>query len=188
VGFETVAVLALGLAAFALAVVVLLARHVGGLRRAYDGLVAGEEPSSFAAALGRTNELSRAVHSEMQEMRSEVSAIRADLSDTLRHVAVVRYDAFGDMGGRLSFSAALLDDLGNGLVLTSINSRTETRTYAKGVQGGVGSSELSPEEQEAIAHAGRPRRSAGEASGRSASGRSASGRSVFGRSVSGRSA
>jgi hypothetical protein len=178
VGLETVAVLALGLAVFALVVVVLLARHVGGLRRAYDGLVAGEDPSTFAAALGRTNELSRAVHTEMQEMRSEVSTIRADLSDTLRHVAVVRYDAFGDMGGRLSFSAALLDDRGNGLVLTSINSRTETRTYAKGVQGGVGSSELSPEEQEAIAHAGRPRRPAGQASGRSASGRSVSGRSA----------
>ena len=170
-GFETVAVLALGLAAFALAVVVVLARHVGGLRRAYDGLVAGEQTGTFTAALSRTNELSRSVHAEMQEMRSEVSAMREDLSDALRHVAVVRYDAFGDMGGRLSFSAALLDDRGDGLVLTSINSRTETRTYAKGVQSGVGSSELSPEEEEAIAHAGRPRRSAGQASGRQASGR-----------------
>jgi hypothetical protein len=97
----------------------------------------------------------------MQEMRTEVSALRADLSGTLRHVAVVRYDAFGDMGGRLSFSAALLDDDGDGLVLTSINSRTETRTYAKGVQGGASSSELSPEEQEAIDEAVRPRRPAG---------------------------
>ena len=154
-GLETVAVLALGLAAFALAVAVALARHVGGLRRAYDALVADGQGSTFTAALGRTDELSRAVHSEMQELRSEVSAVRADLSGTLRHVAVIRYDAFGDMGGRLSFSAALLDEEGNGLVLTSINSRTETRTYAKGVRGGSGSSELSPEEHEAIAHATR---------------------------------
>jgi len=160
VGYDTVAVLALGLAAFALAVTVLLARHVGGLRRAYDGLVAGEDGSTFPAALGRTNALSRAVHTEMQDMRTEVASLRADLSGTLRHVAVVRYDAFGDMGGRLSFSAALLDDEGTGLVLTSINSRTETRTYAKGVQGGTSSSELSPEESEAIAHAARSRRPA----------------------------
>ena len=54
----------------------------------------------------------------------------------LRHVAVVRYDAFGDMGGRLSFSAALLDDQGDGLVLSSINGRSETRTYAKALVGG----------------------------------------------------
>ena len=167
-GYETVAVLALGLAAFALAVAVLLARHVGGLRRAYDGLVAGEDGSTFTAALGRTNSLSRAVRSELQETRTDVQALRADLSGTLRHVAVVRYDAFGGMGGRQSFSAALLDDEGNGLVLTSINSRTETRTYAKGVQGGAGSSELSPEEQEAIAEAVRPRGPARQSSGRPA--------------------
>ena len=48
-------------------------------------------------------------------------------------MAVVRYDAFGDLAGALSFSAALLDDAGNGLVLSSINGRSETRTYAKGV-------------------------------------------------------
>jgi HAMP domain-containing protein len=161
---ETVAVLALGLAVFALVVVVLLARHVGGLRRAYDGLVAGEPASSFSTALGRTNELSRAVHTELQDLRSEVTALGTDLTGTLRHVAVVRYDAFGDMGGRLSFSAALLDDAGDGLVLTSINSRTETRTYAKGVQGGTGSAELSPEEHEAIEQACLPRRRAHQSS------------------------
>src|SRR5688500_10205052 len=78
---------------------------------------------------------------------------RADLSDVIRHVAVVRYDAFPDMGGRLSFSAALLDDAGDGLVLTSINGRSETRTYAKGIKGGRSEHALSPEEEQAISHA-----------------------------------
>ena len=63
---------------------------------------------------------------------------------------VVRYDAFGDMGGRLSFSAALLDDSGDGLVLTSINGRSETRTYAKALAGLQSEHTLSPEEQQAI--------------------------------------
>ena len=65
----------------------------------------------------------------------------------------MRYDAFGDLAGALSFSAALLDDAGDGLVLTSINGRSETRTYAKGVAGGRSDAPLSPEEQEAIAEA-----------------------------------
>ncbi len=68
---------------------------------------------------------------------------------------MVRYDAFDDMGGRLSFSAALLDDAGDGLVLTSINARSETRTYAKGVKGGASDHSLSPEEQQAITYATR---------------------------------
>ena len=53
----------------------------------------------------------------------------------LRHLAVVRYDAFGDMGGHLSWSLALLDDAGDGVVLTSIHGRSEARTYAKNITG-----------------------------------------------------
>jgi len=71
----------------------------------------------------------------------------------LRHVGVVRYDAFGDMGGRLSFSAAVYDDDGNGLVISSINGRSETRTYAKVLTGLRSEQSLSPEEEQAIAQA-----------------------------------
>ena len=67
----------------------------------------------------------------------------------------MRYDAFGDMGGRLSFSAALFDDKGDGLVLSSINGRSETRTYAKALSGFTSDQRLSPEEQDAIAQARR---------------------------------
>jgi hypothetical protein len=81
--------------------------------------------------------------------------LRKDLASAIRHVVVVRYDAFGDMGGRLSFSAALLDDAGDGLVLTSIHGRTETRSYAKGVKGGTSEMMLSPEEEQAIGYAVR---------------------------------
>ena len=73
----------------------------------------------------------------------------------LRHVAVVRYDAFGDMGGRLSFSAALLDDHGDGLVISSINGRSETRTYAKPLLGHTSEHTLSPEELDAVEQARR---------------------------------
>jgi hypothetical protein len=75
------------------------------------------------------------------------------LRGTVRHVALVRYDAFEDVGGRLSFSCALLDDHGTGAVLTSINGRQETRVYAKPVTAGTSSYNLSTEEQEAIQQA-----------------------------------
>ncbi|MGH2829613.1 MAG: DUF4446 family protein [Actinomycetota bacterium] len=69
---------------------------------------------------------------------------------SLQNVGLVRFDAFEDMGGRLSFAAAMLDIEGNGLVLTSINGRTETRMYAKPVERGVSKYHLSDEEQLAI--------------------------------------
>ncbi|UUW91396.1 DUF4446 family protein [Nocardioides sp. WV_118_6] len=86
-------------------------------------------------------------------LRREVAALRAEAAGALRHLAVVRYDAFDEMGGRLSWSLALLDDAGDGVVLTSIRGRNEARTYAKSVAGWAGDQELSPEEAEAVAHA-----------------------------------
>jgi hypothetical protein len=71
----------------------------------------------------------------------------------MRHVAVVRYDAFADMGGRLSFSAALFDAQGDGLVISSINGRSETRTYAKALRAYESEQTLSPEEKQAITEA-----------------------------------
>ena len=83
-------------------------------------------------------------------LRGEVQALRGEVAEALRHLAVVRYDAFGDMGGHLSWSMALLDDGGNGIVLTSIHGRSEARTYAKNVTGWTCEQALSPEEDEAI--------------------------------------
>jgi hypothetical protein len=71
----------------------------------------------------------------------------------LQRFHLVRYDAFEDMGGRLSFSAALLDENGDGIVISSINGRTETRTYAKPIRNLTSDHNLSQEEGEAIAGA-----------------------------------
>jgi uncharacterized protein DUF4446 len=71
----------------------------------------------------------------------------------IQHVGVVRFDAFEDMGGRLSFSTALLDGHGDGVVITSINGRQDTRCYAKQVRGGTSIHNLSDEEEEAIREA-----------------------------------
>lgn len=68
----------------------------------------------------------------------------------LRDVAIVRYDALNEMAGQLSFSLALLNSTGDGIVISSINGRAETRTYAKPVVAGKGEQELSPEEAQAV--------------------------------------
>jgi len=75
------------------------------------------------------------------------------LRSAVRHLGLVRFDAFEDMGGRLSFSAALLDDNGDGIVITSINGRQDTRCYAKRIQNGTSIHNLSDEERQAIREA-----------------------------------
>ncbi len=75
------------------------------------------------------------------------------LSTVIRHVGVIRYDAFSEVGGSLSFSTALLDDNGNGLVLSAITGRSESRVYAKPISERESTHNLSKEEQTAITQA-----------------------------------
>jgi uncharacterized protein YlxW (UPF0749 family) len=86
-------------------------------------------------------------------LRQEVAALKAEAAQAMRHVAVVRYDAFADTGGQLSWSMALLDDSGSGVVLTAIQGRNDSRSYAKNVAGWTSETQLSPEEEDAISNA-----------------------------------
>ncbi len=78
---------------------------------------------------------------------------RSLLSETIRHVGLVRYDAFEQAGGEMSFSAALLNEGGDGIVLSSINGRSDSRVYAKPVVDRRSEFNLSEEEERAIAEA-----------------------------------
>ncbi len=150
--------LALGAAAVAVLALLLAAAAHLRVRRLRDVLAgstaAGTEiaDSAATAASWQAGEVER-LRDELARARADLDTARGDLADAIRHVAVVRYDAFGDMGGRMSFSAALVDDDGDGLVLTSIHGRSETRSYAKGLTGGRSEHPLSPEEEQAVAHA-----------------------------------
>ena len=144
----TLATSAVAVLALLLAVVANV--RVGRLRRVLAVVDAPEGRQSVLDVVGRNSEETSRLRADLDQARREVGEVRSALSDALRHVAVVRYDAFGDMGGRLSFTAAMLDDAGDGLILTSIHGRSEARTYAKGVVAGSSEQSLSPEEQQAI--------------------------------------
>ena len=157
-GVELVALAAGVAAVLGLVCCLILSIRLRTLRRAYSSLVGAAAGGGFVDVVRQQQEQAQAVERSLLVMRDEVTAVRAQLADSLKNVAVVRYDAFGDAGGRLSYSAALLDDAGHGLVLTSINGRSETRSYAKGVQSGSSDQSLSPEESEAVTRAiGRQR-------------------------------
>ena len=146
-----IAGLAVGVLALLLAAVAVVA--VRRIRRDVTLLAADDDAPSFVTAVARQTAEVRALRTEVDDLAGLLARTRSELSDALRHVSVVRYDAFGDMGGRLSFSAAMLDDGGDGLVLTAIHGRSETRSYIKGVKGGTSEASLSPEEQQAISYA-----------------------------------
>jgi hypothetical protein len=139
----------LAMIAVGLSVLSVLFSILGGGRRervAPSGLRGDDAVSALLGRIERIENAIRALHSTDKQQRVMIDG-------SLRRVALLRYDAFEDVGGRLSFSCALLDDHGTGVVLTSINGRQDTRVYAKPVTGRTSTYNLSIEEEEAIRQA-----------------------------------
>jgi hypothetical protein len=138
---------ALAMAGFALFILVSGAPR--GRKRVADTKEAAELLADHDQAIAQ-------VRHSLRELTSEQQRQADALLEVVQRVGLVRYDAFEDMGGHLSFSAALLDAAGNGVVITSINGRQDTRCYAKSVRGGASEHNLSAEEEEAIRQALAP--------------------------------
>lgn len=129
----------------------LLRRNINILKRGADGESLLEKVASQASEI-------REIHRRLDQHAEEKDYLARVLAGAVQRVALVRYDAFEDMGGQLSFSLALLDERGDGVVISSIYGRNEDRVYAKAVKGGMSSHALSPEEEEAVRRAltGKP--------------------------------
>ena len=151
---STSATLVVALGAAVLAVVLAVSAHVRlfRVRRRYRVLWADGEKDVAAILSDHSRQIAH-LRSDAEQVHAQLTQTAGDVEQSLRHVAVVRYDAFSDMGGRVSFSAAIVDDRGDGLVISSIHGRGESRTYAKGVVEGDSDVTLSPEEQDALAAA-----------------------------------
>jgi len=104
------------------------------------------------------------VGSKMEELAKLYDGLEVRSRGSLQHVGVVRFNPFEDTGSDQSFAIALLDDRRDGLVLSSLHGRGQTRVFAKPVEGGESTHQLSDEEAQAIRVAvegGRPTSSAG---------------------------
>lgn len=163
-----VAVFALILAYLALVAAYFALRTLAKLRRATTLLARGTRGEqgrvSLIEATTQHAELTAAAMEELAELREVIAGVReealaaaqagtAQVAGVLRNVALVRYDAFAGVSGRMSFSLALLDERGDGVAITAIAGQSDTRVYAKGVTGGKGEHDLSPEERQAVSSA-----------------------------------
>tara|TARA_B100000686_G_scaffold314098_1_gene359911 strand:+ start:105 stop:551 length:447 start_codon:yes stop_codon:yes gene_type:complete len=95
------------------------------------------------------NEMGR-IDQTISEMLPRLDAVEAVLPTAISRTGVIAYDAFGDIAGDLSRSVALLDQNGDGIVLSLLVGRNETRFFTKQVKDRYGVEPLSPEEEAAI--------------------------------------
>ncbi len=136
----------------ALALVGLVLQGLALRRRLAAGADAGAEARSTTLLTG-LRRLAQQNSDRLAELEQSVDGLRTAMAGRVGRVGVVRFNPFQETGGDQSFSIALLDDHGNGVVITSLYTRDGTRIYAKPLEQGRSSYPLMDEEEEAIARA-----------------------------------
>jgi hypothetical protein len=124
-------------------------RELAQLRDALDA----DRTAAFADIANDRQRAAGADAAAKERLGATLERIDRVIDAALRRVALVRFDAFDDLSGRLSFSLALLDGRGDGITLTSLAGHSDTRLYAKPINAGAAATDLSPEEQDAVAAA-----------------------------------
>jgi cell division protein FtsL len=99
-------------------------------------------------------------HKEIKKNRNDAEdllklseKIHQIASQGIQKIGLVRFNPFGDIGGDQSFAIAFLDAYDNGLIISSLHSKEGTRVYAKPVEKGKSSYQLSDEEKKAVEEA-----------------------------------
>lgn len=123
------------------------------LNRRYQQMMRGIDGGNLEAALLRQLETVQQASDKAARLEGECRALDARLKNCVQKLGVVRFNAFEGTGSDLSFAVALLDAANNGVVLSSIFGRNESRIYAKPVVDGQSSYFLTDEEKQALADA-----------------------------------
>jgi len=92
---------------------------------------------------------------KLRSAEARIAVLESKMETSKRHLGLVRYDAFDDVGGTQSFALAVYDDLGDGAVITSLVGRADCRVYGKSLNRLRSERSLSREEQLAIEDAAR---------------------------------
>lgn len=150
--FETLyAVLALAaIAVIFLVIIIVMQSKLRKLGARLDKFMIGKETKDFETVINKR-------FSEIDELKetsskygTRISDIEEEMFSVYKKVGIVKYDAFNEMGGKLSFALAMLDKSNNGYVINAIHSREGCYTYAKEIVRGESFITLGEEEKKAL--------------------------------------
>jgi hypothetical protein len=118
-----------------------------------DEFLDGASSENTAGLLVEYLRTVRSTAAAVDHIQAEHARVAALMPSVVRHVGLVRFSPFHDTGGDQSFALALLDGRRDGVVLTALHSRSDSRLYAKPIEGGASSYVLTGEEREAMSRA-----------------------------------
>ena len=119
---------------------------LNALQAKYDYFTQGKEANIDVVLTDTLTEL----HKTQAELQAKHAKLHEQVQGCLQHVKLVRYDAFDAMGGEMSYSLLLTDAKKDGILLTSIYGREESRSYVKDIKEGKSSYPLAEEEKKLL--------------------------------------
>lgn len=143
-----IALLVIGIAAIIYCIV--LTKKIKGMNERYEKFMEGKDGKSLESVFSKRFDDVDLLLKENKIKTSEISKINDNLQIAIQKCGIVKYDAFNEMGGKLSFALVLLDKQDNGFVINAMHSREGCYTYTKEIIGGKSFIALGEEEQLAL--------------------------------------
>ncbi len=124
--------------------------RIGKLSKRYKKFMSGKSAKSLEQDIEGIFEDNKFIKASTEKNRKDIQALYRKFEGAFQKVGIVKYDAFNQMGGQLSFSLALLDENDNGFVLNSVHSTEGCYSYTKEIKNGLCEISLGDEEKKAL--------------------------------------
>jgi len=130
--------------------IIIVNKKLNKLSKTYDRFMRGKDAESLEdVILQRFEDIDKLIANDRDKV-AKLKRIFDNLQIAVQKVGIVKYDAFNEMGGKLSFALAMLDKENNGYVINAMHSREGCYTYIKEIIKGESYIPLGTEEKEAL--------------------------------------
>lgn len=124
---------------------------VSKLKKRLDKFIVGKDGLSLEQEIIGLCEDNKFLKNSTEKNKKDIRNLYKRLETVYQKMGLVKYDAFNQMGGQLSFSLALLDENNNGFIINSVHSTEGCYSYTKEIKNGTCAISLGTEEAEALA-------------------------------------
>ena len=125
-------------------------RKTNKLKKRLDKFLLGKDGTSLENDIVALFEDNKFLRASTEKNKKDIRKLYKNMEYAFQKFGIVKYDAFQQMGGKLSFSLALLDENNNGFILNSVHSTEGCYTYTKEIKNGECEISLGEEEQKAL--------------------------------------
>lgn len=142
-----------GISLVLLILVIIQMIQIGNLKKKYKKFMGGKDVKSLEDKLKTIVEDNKYIIELSTENKKNIKEINKEMEFSFNKVGIVKYDAFNQMGGKLSFCLALLNEKDNGFIMNSVHSSEGCYTYIKEIKAGICNIDLGNEEKQALSEA-----------------------------------